>query len=423
MAYELIKEDGARRIIQFRMDASELNAIFRKIKKDISKEARIPGFRAGHVPDSILEKRFSSLIVSEAAEKAHKQLAAGLFDDFDWVLADSDPEFDNQLPVEGEDYVYTVTYTVFETPEPVDYRGIKLVVPPYSPEKAVLDTLQHIRTQYVSYDETDLPSAENDLVVLTYPDLKGDGSSEPRVFTAVIGHNDMGPGFDELITGVKAGDSFTMQMKVSGSGDDDGLKGSAHTFTVKAVKAHSYPELDDDFAMKSGGYSTIEELRQKIYADVTRSYETDYRSFTEDQAIDCLLKTNVFEVPAFMVENLTQDFISRLPDKDNSDEASRKTAREMAERKVREFLILREIAIKENLDVAGQEIEDDVDGKAAALDSSRNEKALKFVIDSAVIEEKGIEEQNREAEEMHGVSWRWVSVEPSEAVAGSEGVE
>jgi len=422
MAYELIKEEGDKRVVQFRMDASDLNRVFQKVKKTISKEAKIPGFRAGHVPDSILDKRFGNLIVAEVADKTHKQLTAGLFDDFDWVLADKDPEFDNVLPVEGEDYLYTVTYSVFQTPEPKDYKGIKLVVPSYDPEKAVEETLQHIRRQFVSFDTTDKPAAENDLVVLTYPDPRGNASSAPKELSAVIGQNDIGPGFDELITGVVSGDSFTMQMKVD-KGAEPGLKGPSHTFTVKEVKAHSYPELDDDFAARSGGYSTIDELRQKVRDDVTNRFTADLKSFTERQAINSLLEKNVFEVPAFMVENLTEEYISRLDD-DENDEASRKAAREIAENKVREFLVLREIAIRENLDVPLEQIEEAVeagDDRSASLDRNRNDKALQFVIDSAVIEEKDIEEHDHDSEDMPVVPWKWVSVEPSESEARSEG--
>lgn len=142
-------------------------------------------------PMPSLKKKFGNLIIAEVAEKAHKQLTEGLFDEFDWVLSDEDPEFENLLPVEGEDYIYTVTYNIFDTPEPVDYREITLSLPAYDTHKALEETIEHIRRQFVDYTETDSPAEENDLVVLTYPDPD---SKEPRELSAVISQNDMGPG-------------------------------------------------------------------------------------------------------------------------------------------------------------------------------------------------------------------------------------
>ncbi len=421
MAYELIKEEGDRRVVQFKMDAADLKKVFRKVKRDISKEISIAGFRPGHVPDSIIEKRYGNIILAEVAENVHKQLSEGLFDEFDWILSDNDPEFDNVLPVEGEDYIYTVTYHIYRTPEPVDYKEIKLTVPAYDSEKAIEETLDHVRRQFVTFDETDQPSAKDDLVVLTYPDPEGEGDAEPRELTAVIGQNDMGPGFDELITGVKAGDIFTMQMKVE-KGDDPGLKEPAHTFTVKEIKVHSLPDMDDEFAAKAGGFQTMEEFRRKVCDDVTGRFDSEMKSFTERQAIDNVLDSNVFDVPKFMVENLTEDYASRLEGGDSTEE-TKKAAGEMAERKVREFLILREIAIRESLEITEEEIDKALaagDSRSSYLDRNRNEKALEFVLNSAVIEEKAQEEDSHEPA---ALPWKWVAVDPSEADTSNEGEE
>ncbi len=421
MGYELIKEDGTRRTVRFTMDSGDLKKIFRKVKRDISKEVNMPGFRPGHVPETILEKKFGNIIIAEVAEKAHKQLTEGLFDEFDWVLSDEDPEFENLLPVEGEDYIYTVTYNVFETPEPVDYREITLTLPAYDVHKAVEDTIEHIRRQFVDYTETDSPAGENDLVVLTYPDPDG---GEPRELSAVISQNDMGPGFDDLITGVRPGDSFTMQMKIRKEGEEE-LAGPAHTFTVKQVKAHSYPDLDNEFASKAGGFETMEDFREKVREDITARYEEEMKSYRERLAVDIILESNQFDVPNFMVENLRTEYLSRLDD-DEKDESSVKAAAEMAERKVREFLLLREIAIQESLEVPEQEIAEAVaagDTRSAFLDRYRNERALEFVVDNAIVEEKTPEEPEEGSGDTNTVPWCWVKVDPGAQEAEAEGAE
>lgn len=423
MGYELIEEDGSKKVVRFTMEAADLQKIFRKVKREISKEVNIPGFRPGHIPDTILDKKFGNLIIAEVAEKAHKKLTEGLFDQFDWVLSDEDPQFENLLPVEGEDYIYTVTYITFETPEPVDYNGILITVPTWDPEKTVEETIEHIRRQFVDFAETDEPAAENDLVVLTYPS-PDEEDAELRELSAVIGQNDMGPGFDEIITGVRSGDEFTMQMKVQ-KGEEQELAGPAHTFTVKEVKAHSYPELNDEFASKAGGFETVDEFREKIREDVTARYEADMKGYRERLAIDTILESNTFDVPNFMVDNLKQDYLSRLDDEEK-DESTVKAARDMAERKVREFLLLREIAIRESLEVPEDELAEAIasgDTRSAFVDRNRNEKALEFVLNGAIIEEKEPQEPEKVSEDIDTVPWSWVRVEPELKEAKTEGAE
>ena len=421
MGYELIEEDGSKKIVRFSMDAADLKKIFRKVKREISREINIPGFRSGHVPDTILDKRFGNLILAEVAEKAHKELTEGLFDQFDWVLSDEDPQFEDLLPVEGEDYVYTVTYNTFQAPEPVDYKEIKLTVPTWDADSTLEETMEHLRRQFVDFVETDQPAAENDLVVLTYPSPEGE-DQPPKELSAVIGQNDMGPGFDEIITGVRPGEIFTMQMKIQ-KGEE--MAGPAHTFTVKEVKAHSYPELDDEFAAKAGGFKTIDELREKVREDITARYEADMKGYRERLAVSSILESNTFDVPNFMVENLKNDYLDKLDDEEK-DEATLKAAEEMAEQKVREFLLLREIAIRESLEVPEQEIAEAVaagDSRSAFIDRSRNEKALDFVLESAIIEEKEPVEPDEVSGDTNTVPWSWVKVDTETAEVKAEGAE
>lgn len=419
MAYELIKDDGASKVINFTMEAVELKKIFKKTKKEISKEVSIRGFRPGHVPDSIIEKKYGNVIVAEVAEKAHKILSTNLFDEVDWVLSDKSPDFDNTLPVEGQDYSYKVTFHVFETPEPVDYKGIELTVPKYDLDEVVEKTLEDVSKQFVEYEKTDEPSSENNLVIVTYPGMGDDNASEKEI-NLVVGQETIGEGIDEFILGVRPGETFSAQMV----GKEEGAAASSPpiTFTVKDVKAHKFPELDDEFAKKIAGLDSIEEYRQKIRDDASSKFEEEVKLFKTRQLIEKLLESNKFEVPKFMINNLTIDFLKEI-DKDERTEETQKMAEEMAEKKVREFLILREVAIKENLSVEEEEVETAVtegDTKAAFVDRSRNDLALDLLLESAVIEETEPEEPT---EQRNPSPWKWEKVELVADESSDETVE
>ncbi len=421
MAYELIKEDGASKVVKFTMAAVELKKIFRKTKKDISKEVSIRGFRPGHVPDSIIDKKYGNIIVAEVAEKAHKILSTKLFEEVDWVLSDKAPDFDNILPVEGEEYSYQVTFHVFETPELVDYKGIELTVPKYDLDDIVEKTLEDVSKQFVEYEETDEPSVENNLVIVTYPGMGEDNADEKEI-NLVVGQETIGEGIDDFIVGVRPGDIFSAQM----IGKEEGAAASSPpvTFTVKDVKSHKFPELDNEFAKKIAGLDSIEEYRQKIRDDASAKFEEEVTTFKTRQLIEKLLESNKFDVPQFMINNLTNDFLKEIDEEERTEETT-KMAEEMAEKKVREFLILREVAIKENLSSKQEEIDAAVaegDSKAAFVDRNRNDLALDFLIDSAVIEET---EPVEPAGPQNPSPWKWEKVElvSEEAQSETEKVE
>ncbi len=238
------------------MDAQRIDALFKEVRREIQKDISIPGFRKGKIPSSILNSRFGNLILSEVAEKAHRELSDMLFDENDWILSDTEPEFKPVLPSEGRDYDYTVTYTLFETPEPRDYSGIEVPVPEFDREGAG-GSPGGDREPLRSYDPVERAAGAGDLVVLEYSSRD---KGETRRAAVVIGRENMGPGFDEMLPGLSPGDSFAAAMEFPGM--EEPLK--ATTITVMEVREPRRPQLDDEFARTAGGFESMEQLREKV---------------------------------------------------------------------------------------------------------------------------------------------------------------
>ncbi|MCK7490257.1 MAG: hypothetical protein MZU79_08785 [Anaerotruncus sp.] len=121
-----------------------------------------------------------------------------LFEENDWVLSDTEPGFKPILPAEGRDYEYSVTYTLFETPAPAGYSGIQIAVPGFDEEKALGEALEEIRDRFVSFEPAERSAQDGDLLMLEYPSRD---SGESRRAAVVIGRENMGPGFDQLLPG------------------------------------------------------------------------------------------------------------------------------------------------------------------------------------------------------------------------------
>ncbi len=400
MAYKIETDESGRKTVSFHMDAQRIDALFKEVRREIQKDISIPGFRKGKIPSSILNSRFGNLILSEVAEKAHRELSDMLFDENDWILSDTEPEFKPVLPSEGRDYDYTVTYTLFETPEPRDYSGIEVPVPEFDREKALEEALEEIVNRFVSYDPVERAAGAGDLVVLEYSSRD---KGETRRAAVVIGRENMGPGFDEMLPGLSPGDSFAAAMEFPGM--EEPLK--ATTFTVMEVREPRRPELDDEFARSAGGFESMEQLREKVLQSILEKHQAERRAYMEASVIDSLLAANTFQVPGFMVDNLSRDYEKRLEEDEPSPETLR-SVRELAERKVREFLLLRQIAIHENVEVDGEELEKAAAGgsRSSALDRLRNEKALDLVISRAVETKAEPPAPHEDTSDEQG--WRWV---------------
>jgi trigger factor len=430
-AYEIIDREEGKRTVRFESPAEDVDRAFRKVRREIARDLDMPGFRPGKVPRSIIDKRFGNVITSEVAERLSSELTEMVLHEEDWILGDGRPSADGALPAEGEDYSFTVTYEVFETPKPEGYRELELVEPAFDIDSEVEKSLDSLRQRMVGFEPVDRKAAEDDMVRLRAADQEpkepsGEESEEEDgkgEISIRIGQSQAGPGFDGLVSGLSSGDRFTACMVPTDESAE--WKGDPHTFEVLEVLEPVLPDLDDDLAVKLGAKS-LEDLQGRIRSDLEERMEEDRRRFLEQQAIAALLKANEFQPPRYMVENLTHDFLGRLSESD-PDEETVESARKVATDKVREFLLLRAVAEEEGIQVSREELAEqksDEEDEGSVLDRIRNRKALELLVESATIKKKAPEEgAGQPAENGQGARqpWTWALAEAVDEPSREEG--
>ena len=102
--FEVTAEDGNRRTVRFRQSADEVSRLFGKVRRDISKDMVMPGFRPGRIPAGIIDQRYGNLITAEVADMIRQELTSELLSSEDWILDDSNPSGEADLPVDGEGF-------------------------------------------------------------------------------------------------------------------------------------------------------------------------------------------------------------------------------------------------------------------------------------------------------------------------------
>lgn len=408
--HDIVKSEGNVRTVRFTESADRIGELFGKVRKQISRDLELPGFRRGKVPKSIIDRQYGNIIKAEVADTVRQELTRRLLDEQDWILDDTDHENEVRMPAEGSLYSFEMTFSLFETPEPSGTDGITIEVPPLDLEDAVEKTIESFREKLVSFENVDRPSKEGDLVMLEADPAEEGG--DPQVFSVRIGDSHIGEGFDRLVTGVEPGSRFSARME---SDDPDEKENPVHSFRVTEVRRPVLPDLNDEFAGKAAGVENMEELRNRVEESVKARYEQEVSYLKERTVLDSLLKSNPFEPPEYMVNNLKRDYLNRLGEESPGD-ATVSAAEEIAEDKVREFLILRAVAAKEDIRIPPEEMEEEMgpeESESSVQDRLRNARALELIIEKADITEKKPEdsEQDTEGPDQPGASWRWILVE------------
>ncbi|MDM7993846.1 MAG: trigger factor [Candidatus Fermentibacter sp.] len=409
MGHEIISRTGGSAVVRFTAESGMVDSLFAKVRTKINRELKIPGFRPGHIPRSMIDGRFGNLVRAEVADDLREALVASLLDEQDWVLSGRDAAGSDALPVEHEDYVFEQTFTLFELDAPEGYDRLELELPVFDSGEAVERTLEALRWKLVDYRKVDRPSQDLDLVLV---DASRPGDArEPEKMALRIGRADLGAGLDALLTGRSPGDSFTARIEFDAA-VEGAENGKPTRFEIAEVREPVLPELDDELAKKAGGFQTLEEFRASIRERAEARWRIDRQEMLESQALERILSGMTFEPPAYMVENLTEDLAKNL--EGGRDEETDKALREIAARKVREFLVLRAIGIRESIGPTEEEIAKETAGtgsRASSVDRIRNRRTMEYILSKAGIRDAAPAPQPTE-EGGQGQGWSWRECEP-----------
>jgi len=304
-----IQDAGAwQKKITVTIPRSEIDGELSKEFKDLRQSAEVPGFRKGHAPLKLVEKRFGS----EVADQAKFRLLAKAFEQIDdaqdfEVLGE--PNVDLEKVILPDDGDMTFEYEVevkpeFELPE---LEGIRIEKPLFQVTKEKVDeALKNILDRYGRSVDVSEEGAKAEDMVRCDVTLKVDGVDEPEVLENYTLHvvEEGGAGgvmiekLDKLLTGVKTGDTKTTKSKAPESHANEAYqnKDVDITVTVKNVQRHIPAALDEVFLSRLG-VGDDAELRQLIETDLENQADTEVRRAMASQVSAYLADKVVFELP------------------------------------------------------------------------------------------------------------------------------
>ena len=430
MKTELIDVSPTRKEIKIEIEPAQIRDAYDRISKEYSKAAKVPGFRPGHAPTSVVRTRYKSEIRSEVLrDLLPEAVNNAIIEHSLQVLGEPDVHLDNTEGLEhfGEQPL-TVKVGVEILPEVTlaTYKGLEATrrKRPISDDD-VEHMINDLREASASLQPVeDRASEQGDTVTIN---ATGKIVDEPEAEDIKVSDVEVvlgGPGvmeeFSSNLTGVKPDDTRSFVVDYAEDYNTPGLAGKKVEYTteVTAVRRKELPELDDDFAKSLGGdFESVEILRTKVREDLEAraTFESDRN--LRDEVIRKLLDANQFEVPQSLVdeqtkhrlEGLARQMMGRGIDPRNQEinwEGARAEMQAQAESDVRATMLLEKIAEAENITVSDEEIGAEIEALASASRQSieqvraaltkdggersiahrlRNRKALDLLMENASI--------------------------------------
>jgi len=288
--------------LEAEVPAEEIRRSMESAARRLGRDLRMPGFRRGKVPAPVIIQRIGRDAVLDEAVRG--QLGRWYLDAIDdaGIHPVGDPDLDlGDLPDEGQPLTFTV----------------EIGVRPSASSVAVQAELDALRERSARLDTVEEPAGDEDYVVM---DFEGTIDGEPfaggagRDQLVELGSGRLVPGFEEQLRGAQAGEERTVAITFPEDYGAEDLRGKTADFavSVKEVKRKQLPELDDDFAVDSAGFDTLDELREDTARRLRDADESRVEAEFREAVVDAVARDAQVDVPETLVEARARELWERM---------------------------------------------------------------------------------------------------------------
>ncbi len=407
------------RSVEVEVPAGEVERESLRIAQGFQKRARIPGFRPGKAPLSLVRQRFEAKIREETLETlipAHLRAA--------FERENLDPVSQPQLgPLDfqpGAPLKFSASFEVMPAFELGDYRALRITPPAATVGEAEVDAeVERLRERHSRHEPADAEAAADGLIAVVEAKTLTEGAApEPQEIAIAVGGSDTLEEFSVALRGMKPGEERELEVNYPAEYPAKSLAGQSRRYQLRLLRLENkvLPEWNDAFAREAAGVETAAELRQRIEAALRAESEHEARHAAENMLVDQLLAQNPFPVPQALVERRIETRIEgnlrglaeqgvdlrRL----KPDWAKlRNRHAEAAERDVRATLVLDKIAAREHIEAPEVAVDEEIGNAARELKQTpeavrarladngglerirnriRQERVMQFLLEAAV---------------------------------------
>jgi len=376
MKADLVDVSDTQKTLTVEIPSDLVDAEINRIAKDLAKQARLPGFRPGKAPASVIKQRFRDQI--------HHDVMHGLIP----------KAVETALTERGIEPVNTpnITNVAIHEGQPLTFTAAVETVPPFDPgdlssiavtraittitDATVEQTLQRLRERAGKLEPVEArPAADGDTLVADLERTDADGTTEPHTGVNVqLGSPANPPGFDANLVGMTAGETKTFDVRFPADYSVKELADTTVTYkvTVKEIRHRVLPELDDEFAKDVGAFESLAALRDRVRTDLQEEAAEGTTRGLRTDLLSQLAKRLSFDPPVSLVDRemdrRVEEFARQLMQQNMDPRQAgidwdqfREAQRDPAMASVASALVLDEIARREHLTVTPEEVDKEIE--------------------------------------------------------------
>lgn len=412
MKTSLKKLEQSQIEIEFELDEQEFGKHVDRALLHLKEHVKMDGFRQGQVPLQMVEKKVGQEnLLMEAGDLAVKDSYAKFVHENN-VEPIGEPEVQILKIAKGSPLVFTVKVAVLPEIDLPDYREIAAKIKGSEIsviDQEIEDAINYLQKSRAKFSQVDRSAEKKDFVEIEYVNKDINNGKEVKD-QFILGEGGFLKDFEDNIIGMKAGEEKGFKAQFPDNTPNKNLAGKESDFKVKIVSIQKMelPQVNDEFAKGLGPFDTLVALKQNIKEGITLEKQESEKQRKRGEVLSRVSEKITFELPQKMVgyeeEKLFEDFKNQITQAGNAsfekylasvkktEEEIKKTFRLEAEKRIKNFLVLRQIGKAEHIEVSNEELEEEMNNVIKRYSKQEAEKIdinqLKEYTKGAICNEK-----------------------------------
>ena len=368
MNIEITKQEGSGvdRHVQISVPVETVKDAEEKAARRYASSVRLPGFRPGKAPATMVRKKFADAIRQEALEALVRDAYKEVVEKQDLKVA-SQPHVHDVKFEDGKPLTFELHFEVRPTLELARTSGFRV-----TKRKAVVtqenvrDQIESIRDQRAAWAPVEGKPLPGDMVNVEISTGDESTGGEARSYPLVLGAGQAIAGIEELIMEAAPGETVERPVKWPDDFPDESQRGQTKTVKVRLqdVKRKAAPDLDDAFAREVGDFDSIAALETAVRSDLEEHANRDVEAEVRQRLVDEIIGANPFDVPPSWVRQFAENYAEAYQIPAEERERFANEFKSMAERQIRRDLVIETIAEREKLSATEKDIDDRITEQA-----------------------------------------------------------
>jgi trigger factor len=392
---EITDVNSCKKNLTAEVPAEQVEQALGRLAAEYARQAKIPGFRPGKVPLSIVKQRFGTDLRNDATHEIitniWKQTVAER-----GIEAIAEPSVEKVESEPGSPLKFTLSYEIMPKLEVTEYKGIAVTIPAVNVrDEDVAEALETLRNRYAQFIPVESGGAQEGHLISMHLDGEIEGGGKPiheEDSSLILGASQSRPEFSEHLKGIGIDEEREFDIQYGEDARPKRLAGKRvhYKAKIKDIKEKKLAELNDDFA-KDLGTDNLEALRTRVRDDLTARTKQAAEDKGREAVLDQIVQRLTFDVPETLVHEELENNARRIAGNlaRQGIDVSKvsldwkkifEEERPFADKAVRNRLVLDAISRQENFQVTDEEIEAEFQkmaegtGKSAAVLRAQFEK-------------------------------------------------